>query len=108
MSGSASVRSSWSYRPSRRHRADRSAAMLVASTQPQFSSFPAGSRPGRMFMYRRAWDERPQLPHTARSVVGIEQRAAVPRPTSDDDLQQTGRAGQARLGPGLLRSIASP
>src|SRR5258708_15051694 len=35
--GSASLRSSWSYRPSRRHQADKSAALFAASTQPQFT-----------------------------------------------------------------------
>src|SRR5216683_5644467 len=38
VSGSASLRSSQSYRPSSRHQAARSAAMLAASTQPQFTS----------------------------------------------------------------------
>src|SRR5216683_4041987 len=38
VSGSASLRSSQSYRPSSRHQADRSAAMLAASTQPQFTT----------------------------------------------------------------------
>ena len=55
---------------------------------------PAASRPGCIFIHRRAWGERPQLPRTGLSAAGTARTLAAPR-------GQSGTVNSASRGRGL-------